>query len=55
VALASKPGASLLLAEPRGHVNETKFEAELAAAAAQFEVAAPPAIRRSRVALLKKK
>jgi len=53
---AAKPGASLLLAEPRGHVNNAKFDAELAsAAAAHFEVAARPVIRRSRAALLVKR
>ena len=53
VARASKPGASLLLAEPRGHVNDEKFEVELAAAAAaQFELTARPVIRRSHAAEL---
>lgn len=56
VGRASKPGAHLLLAEPRGHVSEAKFEAELgAAAAAQFEVRARPVIRRSHCALLVKR
>jgi len=56
VARASKPGASLLLAEPRGHVNDAQFEAELAAAAAsQFELSTRPAVRRSHAALLTKK
>jgi ubiquinone/menaquinone biosynthesis C-methylase UbiE len=56
VARASKPGASLLLAEPRGHVNDAKFAAELAAAAASaFELAVRPTIRRSHAAVLKKK
>jgi ubiquinone/menaquinone biosynthesis C-methylase UbiE len=56
VARASKPEASLLLAEPRGHVNSATFDAELAAAAAsQFELTARPAIRRSHAALLVKK
>jgi SAM-dependent methyltransferase len=56
VARASKPGASLLLAEPRGHVNDAKFEAELAAAAASaFELVARPIIRRSRAAVLMRK
>jgi SAM-dependent methyltransferase len=53
-ARASKPGATLLLAEPRGHVDEKRFEAELAAAA-QFELTARPVIRRSRAALLAKR
>ena len=56
VARASKSGASLLLAEPRGHVNDEKFAEELAAAAAsQFQVGARPVIRRSHAALLVKK
>lgn len=55
VAEALKPGASLLLAEPSGHVKQTAFEAELqAAAAAGFEVMERPAIPRSHAALLKK-
>ena len=29
VASASKPGAALLLAEPKGHVKESEFDAEL--------------------------
>ena len=33
VAAVSKTGAKLLLAEPRGHVSEAKFAAELSAAA----------------------
>src|SRR5208337_2309118 len=53
VARASKPGASLLLAEPRGHVNDAAFAAELAAArSAQFELTARPVIRRSHAAEL---
>jgi SAM-dependent methyltransferase len=52
---ALKPGAFLLLAEPRGHVNEVQFEAELKAAAeAQLELVDRPAVPRSRSALLKK-
>jgi SAM-dependent methyltransferase len=55
LALASKPGASLLLAEPTGHVNAAQFEAELQAAAkAGFVVAGRPSIRRSLAALLTK-
>jgi 2-polyprenyl-3-methyl-5-hydroxy-6-metoxy-1,4-benzoquinol methylase len=55
VAEAMKPGASLLLAEPSGHVKGATFEAELQnAAAAGLEVTGRPAIRRSQVALLKK-
>lgn len=52
---ASKPGASLLLAEPAGHVSSKEFEAELAEAfQAGFALIDRPAIRRSRTALLKK-
>jgi SAM-dependent methyltransferase len=55
VAQAMKPGATLLLAEPSGHVKPEAFEAELQdAAAAGFEVADRPTIRRSQAALLKK-
>jgi len=55
VARASKPGALLLLAEPRGHVDDVKFVAELTAAAeAGFELSARPVIRRSHGALLVK-
>lgn len=56
VSRASKPNAQLLLAEPRGHVNEASFAAELeAAAASQLEVTARPAIPRSLAAMLTKK
>ena len=56
VGRASKPGARLLLAEPRGHVKDVEFEAEIAAAAAaQFEVSARPTIGRTRAALLVKR
>ncbi len=52
-ARASKVGARLLLAEPRGHVNEEKFGTELKdAAAAQFELTQRLSIRRSQAALL---
>ena len=55
VAAASKPGASLLLAEPKGHVKAATFDAELEAASnAGFTVAERPVIRRSLTALLKK-
>jgi SAM-dependent methyltransferase len=56
VAEASKSGASLLLAEPAGHVSTKTLDAELEAAAAAgfIEVDHPP-IRRSLTALLKKK
>jgi SAM-dependent methyltransferase len=55
VAQAMKPGATLLLAEPSGHVNKAAFENELQdAAAAGLEVAGRPVIARSQAALLKK-
>lgn len=55
VALASKPGAQLLLAEPAGHVPEKAFAAEVSAAAASGLAAQhPPSIARSHVALLMK-
>ena len=55
VAEAMKPGATLLLAEPSGHVKRDAFEAELQdAAAAGLEVIGRPVIRRSQAALLRK-
>jgi SAM-dependent methyltransferase len=55
LASASKPGATLLLVEPAGHVKTADFEAELQAAAkAGFEPADRPSIRRSHAALLKR-
>ena len=55
VAEAMKPGATLLLAEPSGHVNKDAFEAELRdAASAGLEVTDRPAVARSQAALLKK-
>jgi len=55
VGRASRAKASLLLSEPRGHVDETNFAAELlAAAAAGFSVANQPSIPRSISALLEK-
>jgi tRNA A58 N-methylase Trm61 len=55
VAQAMKPGATLLLAEPSGHVKKDAFDAELQdAAAAGFEVVSRPAIPRSQAALLRK-
>jgi SAM-dependent methyltransferase len=54
-AAAMKPGATLLLAEPSGHVKEDLFADELKAAAdAGFTVAERPTVRRSRAALLRK-
>lgn len=53
VAETMKPGATLLLAEPRGHVKEAEFAAELAAAsAAGLQVTDRPAMRRLHAALL---
>jgi len=55
VADAMKPGATLLLAEPSGHVKKDAFDAELqAAAAAGLELTDRPVIPRSQAALLKK-
>ena len=55
VAQAMKPGATLLLVEPSGHVKKAAFEKELQdAAAAGLEVTDRPAIPRSQAALLKK-
>ena len=57
VSQALKPGAFLLLAEPRGHVNEAAFEAELAAAAnAGLALTKErPEIRRCHAAVLTKR
>lgn len=53
VSAASKPGASLLLAEPKGHIKAAAFNSELeAASAARFVLVDRPVIRRSHVALL---
>lgn len=55
VAKASKTGASVLFAEPMGHVSAAEFDSELQAAReAGFEVADRPSIRKCRAALLKK-
>jgi ubiquinone/menaquinone biosynthesis C-methylase UbiE len=52
---ALKTGASLLLVEPKGHVGQEQFEAELKVAAqAGLKVIGRPSIRRSHGALLKK-
>ena len=52
---ASKPGAKVLLAEPRGHVREADFAAELSAAsAAGFSLQGQPSVPRSLTALLVK-
>jgi ubiquinone/menaquinone biosynthesis C-methylase UbiE len=51
-----KPGAFLLLAEPRGHVKAAQFETELAAAAdAGFAVAGRPPMSKSHTVLLRKR
>jgi SAM-dependent methyltransferase len=55
VSVASKPGAKLLLAEPRGHVNAAAFEKELGdAAAAHFQVIERLSLKRSLAAVLVK-
>lgn len=55
VAAALKPGGSVLLVEPRGHVKLRAFAAELKAAAhAGFRVTGRPSIWRSYTALLTK-
>jgi ubiquinone/menaquinone biosynthesis C-methylase UbiE len=55
LAAASKPGASVLVAEPSGHVKNSDFDAQLQSAAkAGFSLAARPTIRRSLTALLTK-
>jgi tRNA A58 N-methylase Trm61 len=52
---AMKLGATLLLAEPAGHVDEAEFAEELSAAAqAGLTVVRHPSIRRFRTALLRK-
>lgn len=54
-AAAMKPGATLLLGEPSGHVKPEMFAEELRAAAeAGFTVAERPTVRRSQAALLRK-
>ena len=54
-ARAMKPGASLLLAEPVGHVGKDEFEKELAlAGGVGLETTSRPSISRSQAALLKK-
>jgi len=54
VAAASKRGASLLLAEPKGHVDQPMFDSERQAATdAGFKVVDRPSIRHSLTALLK--
>jgi SAM-dependent methyltransferase len=56
ISQASKPHAKLLLAEPRGHVNEAAFNTELRdAAGAGLEVVERLEIKRSLAALLEKR
>ena len=55
VAAALKPGASLLLVEPGGHVKPPEFDAELKIAAdAGLALASRPKVGQSHSALLKK-
>ena len=55
-AVASKPNAKLLLAEPSGHVEEKTFDEELKAASnAGFALEERLSIRRSHAAVLVKK
>jgi len=55
VEAASKPRATLLLAEPSGHVKAVEFDAELQAAAHPgFSVVARPSISKSQTALLRR-
>ncbi|HEY3620166.1 MAG TPA: methyltransferase domain-containing protein [Candidatus Sulfotelmatobacter sp.] len=55
IAAASKPGASLLLAEPPGHVKSARFESEVnAAGASGFRLHSRPAVPRSHAALLRR-
>lgn len=56
VARASRSGSKVLLAEPRGHVNDAKFEEELKyAAASGLQLASRPTVAQSHAALLEKK
>jgi tRNA A58 N-methylase Trm61 len=56
VAAASKPGATVLLAEPSGHVDEKAFDEELQSAArAGLEVVDRPSVSRSVAAVLRKR
>jgi ubiquinone/menaquinone biosynthesis C-methylase UbiE len=54
-AIAAKPGARLLLVEPKGHVSPEEFEGELQdAAQAGFVLSGHPKLPRGRAALLEK-
>ena len=56
IGAALKPGAKLLIAEPRGHVGESNFERTIAAASgSSLAVIGSPRIRRSRAALLERR
>jgi len=56
IARCLKPGGSLLVAEPPGHVKAERFEEELAAAArAGLHLVDRPVVPRSRAALLSKR
>jgi SAM-dependent methyltransferase len=55
VAAAAKPGARLLLVEPKGHVTPEEFEGELQdAAKVGFALSVRPNLPRGRAALLQK-
>ena len=55
VATVAKPGAQLLMVEPKGHVKPEEFEAELHDAAKPgFVLSARPRLRRGHAALLQK-
>jgi SAM-dependent methyltransferase len=55
VAQALKPGGTMFLAEPSGHVDSASFQKELEAAhAAGLEVVGRPVVRRSQAAVLRK-
>lgn len=55
IATVLKPGATLLVVEPSGHVRDEKFDAEIEAAqAAGLVVVQTPKISRSHAALLRK-
>jgi tRNA A58 N-methylase Trm61 len=55
VATLSKPGATLLLVEPAGHVSSVDFDSELEdATKAGFTVIERPTIRRSQAAVLRR-
>jgi lipoate synthase len=56
MARALKPGAQMLVAEPRGHVTKEDFAKTMALAnQAGLSVASEPTVRSSRAALLRKR